>query len=36
VSENEAIAITDAWLAEPFAGGRHARRTQKLDHYGEV
>src|SRR5205085_11517195 len=31
VTENEAIAIVDTWLATQFEGGRHTRRIQKLD-----
>src|SRR5437870_6938652 len=31
VSEQEAIAIVNVWLATPFEGGRHVRRIQKLD-----
>ncbi|MCL2695371.1 MAG: ribose 5-phosphate isomerase B [Clostridiales bacterium] len=33
VTEAEALAILDVWLATPFEGGRHARRTGKLDSY---
>ena len=28
--EPEAVSITDAWLATPFEGGRHARRVEKI------
>jgi ribose 5-phosphate isomerase B len=31
LSEDEALAIVDAWLATPFEDGRHRRRIQKLD-----
>ena len=31
VSEAEALAIVEAWLAAEFEGGRHARRIEKLD-----
>jgi ribose 5-phosphate isomerase B len=31
VSEQEGLAILRAWLAEPFEGGRHARRVQKIE-----
>src|SRR5438093_8476062 len=31
VSEAQAIAIVNTWLATPFEGGRHMRRIQKLD-----
>ncbi len=31
VSEELALAIVDAWLATPFAGGRHARRIAQID-----
>lgn len=30
VSEAEAQAIVETWLAEPFEGGRHDKRLQKL------
>ena len=30
VSEAEAFAIADAWLATPFEGGRHAGRIAKI------
>ncbi len=32
LSEQEALAIVDVWLATPFEGGRHAARIEKLDH----
>jgi ribose 5-phosphate isomerase B len=32
VSEEDATRILDAWLETPFAGGRHARRIEKIDH----
>jgi ribose 5-phosphate isomerase B len=31
VSEDDALAIVDVWLATPFDGGRHLARIQKLD-----
>ena len=31
VSESEALAIVEAWLAAEFEGGRHLRRIEKLD-----
>src|SRR3954452_11476709 len=31
VTEQQAIAIVNAWLTTPFEGGRHVRRIQKLD-----
>jgi ribose 5-phosphate isomerase B len=31
LSEAEALAIVDAWLATPFDGGRHEARVRKLD-----
>ncbi len=31
LSEEEGRAILRAWLATPFAGGRHARRVAKID-----
>jgi ribose 5-phosphate isomerase B len=31
VSEQEGLEILRAWLAEPFEGGRHARRVQKIE-----
>jgi ribose 5-phosphate isomerase B len=31
VSEQEALAIVDVWLATPFDGGRHVARIEKLD-----
>ena len=32
ISEKEIYDIIEQWLAEPFAGGRHQRRIDKLDH----
>jgi len=29
-SDDEAFKIIDKWLATPFAGGRHARRVEKI------
>jgi len=31
MSENEIYKIIELWLNEPFAGGRHQRRIEKLD-----
>lgn len=31
VSEQEGLEILRAWLAEPFEGGRHVRRIQKIE-----
>lgn len=31
VSDNEAIAIINTWLATPFEGGRHQRRIDLID-----
>jgi ribose 5-phosphate isomerase B len=31
LSEQDARAIVDTWLATPFDGGRHARRIAKID-----
>ena len=31
VSKKEIYAILDEWLSEPFTGGRHQRRIDKLD-----
>jgi ribose 5-phosphate isomerase B len=31
VSEGEAVAILEMWLATPFEGGRHARRIGMID-----
>jgi len=31
LSEDEAIAILNTWMATPFEGGRHARRIQLID-----
>lgn len=30
MSRREALAILDAWLETPFAGGRHARRVRQI------
>jgi ribose 5-phosphate isomerase B len=30
LSPEEALRIVDAWLATPFAGGRHERRVEKI------
>jgi ribose 5-phosphate isomerase B len=31
ISEAEALAIVDMWLATPFDGGRHQRRIELID-----
>ncbi len=31
ISKEEIYLVIDEWLAEPFAGGRHQRRIDKLD-----
>ena len=31
LSEGEALAIVDVWLATPFDGGRHQRRIEMID-----
>lgn len=31
LSEDEAWAITEVWMATPFEGGRHARRVELID-----
>jgi ribose 5-phosphate isomerase B len=31
ISEAEALAIVDVWLATPFDGGRHERRIELID-----
>jgi ribose 5-phosphate isomerase B len=31
ISEAEALAIVDMWLATPFDGGRHERRIELID-----
>jgi ribose 5-phosphate isomerase B len=31
MTQDEAIAIVDLWLAEPFDGGRHAKRIALID-----
>jgi ribose 5-phosphate isomerase B len=31
LSEEDAVAILDAWLTTPFEGGRHARRIEKIE-----
>lgn len=35
LSEDEAWAITEIWLATPFEGGRHSRRVDLIDEEGE-
>jgi len=35
LSEDEAWAITEIWLATPFEGGRHSRRVDLIDEKGE-
>jgi len=36
LSEDEAWAITEIWLATPFEGGRHSRRVALIDEGGEL
>lgn len=31
MSEQDALAIVDAWLVTPFEGGRHVKRIQMID-----
>jgi len=31
MSNDEIFSVLDIWLDEPFAGGRHKRRLDKLD-----
>ena len=31
MSEEEIYDVIELWLAEPFGGGRHQRRIEKLD-----
>jgi ribose 5-phosphate isomerase B len=31
MTENEIYEIIELWLSEPFEGGRHQRRVEKLD-----
>ena len=31
MSEDEIRSVLDVWLNEPFGGGRHQRRIDKLD-----
>ena len=31
ISEEQALAIVDVWLATPFEGGRHVRRIELID-----
>ena len=31
MTEQEALAIVDAWLTTPFEGGRHVKRIQMID-----
>jgi ribose 5-phosphate isomerase B len=31
LTESEGLEILEAWLATPFAGGRHQRRVAKID-----
>jgi ribose 5-phosphate isomerase B len=32
ISESDAVAIVDTWLATPFDGGRHQHRIDMIDH----
>lgn len=34
LSEEEAWAITEVWMATPFEGGRHARRVERIEREG--
>lgn len=34
LSEEEAWAITEVWMATPFEGGRHARRVELIEEEG--
>lgn len=36
LSVDEALAIVEVWLATPFEGGRHERRTEHIDQNGEM
>ena len=36
LSVDEALAIVEVWLATPFEGGRHERRTELIDQNGEM
>ena len=31
MTQDEIIEIIEIWLNEPFAGGRHIKRIEKLD-----
>lgn len=35
LSEEEAWAVTEVWLATPFEGGRHARRVELIEGEGQ-
>jgi ribose 5-phosphate isomerase B len=35
LSEDEAWAITEVWMATPFEGGRHTRRVESIDDGGK-
>jgi ribose 5-phosphate isomerase B len=35
LGESDALAIVEAWLEEPFEGGRHVRRVDKILRYEE-
>jgi ribose 5-phosphate isomerase B len=32
MTDAEAVAIIDTWLATPFEGGRHQKRIEEIDH----
>ncbi len=34
LSEDEALAIVEVWMEQPFEGGRHQRRIDMIDHIG--
>lgn len=36
LSEDEASAITEVWMATPFEGGRHLRRVAAIDEGGDA
>ena len=35
LSEEEAWAVTELWMATPFEGGRHARRVARIESEGQ-
>jgi ribose 5-phosphate isomerase B len=36
LSEDEALAIVDVWMATEFEGGRHQRRVEQIDAAGQA